>query len=639
MKILYKIENMRFLLLVVSLVLLISCDDITTENNTTTATFNTLDELIQGRLPSLYASLRSNALYKQSGLSNTWGDAGVDSHSGTLFPAEYTPLYGYTYTEGTLLINETWTEFYAAIKQINTFLGQLDSFNEAGREASKASAAGEAKFLRAMLYFDMVKIWGDIPLVLNQSLSIDVVREDAILGNTPAAEVYLQIIKDLEEAIKDAPDFTESDTRDIASKEAAQVLLAKVYLQMTTPREYGGVEGGVDVNGNVVSVETRYAEAKELLDEIVQSGKFDLMPAYSDVFDIQNEGANTEVIFAIGFDGPNDQVGGDYGDLLGPIGDNKDGGAFGAYRINLDFALDFLIFDGLVFDNNQASDDLTRQRNSVFWQDVQSFNVAVRQLGPENFVTDTRFEQNVARIQAVVLANIIRGVSSTPIEEFNARHQPTGAWSPFKFIKPLPNPNNAGDGSIDFPYLRYADVLLMLAEIDNKLGDQNSAIENINLVRGRSFRENIITSIPTNVNFIEPTAEEEGTDIMQIDSARRTAFEAETEAEKNDRRQRFLLPDGLSENEIVDVLVKERLNEFCFETKRKDDLLRLGKIDQVISELHENSVNSSLADQTAIKASFNLERHSHWPIPLQQILLNPNLKQNCAYGSSIAGCF
>ena len=63
---------------------------------------------------------------------------------------------------------------------------------------SKATILAEAKFLRAFYYFELVKFFGDIPLVIDERLGVQQIQQ---LERTPAGEVYAQIEKDLNDAI------------------------------------------------------------------------------------------------------------------------------------------------------------------------------------------------------------------------------------------------------------------------------------------------------------------------------------------------------------------------------------------------------------------------------------------------------
>ncbi|NMH86016.1 RagB/SusD family nutrient uptake outer membrane protein [Flavivirga algicola] len=631
-----------FLMLLGLSFIITNCERETTENNTTTASFNSFEELVQGRLSSIYATLRSNAVYRQGGILGTWSDVGIDTHSGTLFPVEYNPLYAYTYSSGSLLIGQTWTEYYIAIKQINTFLGQIRTFEGSSTEAERNPVIAEARFLRALFYFDLVKIWGNVPLAVDEGITLDVVRQDASLPNSPADEVYLQIIEDLEFAKANGPSRVGSNP-DVASREAAQALLGKVYLQMTTTKEFGGVEGGVDASGNPVSVTERFTQAERELREVITSGAFTLEPNYSDIF--SNEG-NNEVIFSVGYDGPNNQVGGDFGDFLGE-GNIRDGGSFAAYRANIDFVLEFLRPDGIVDPDGDGSTisptNLLPAGNPDFINvGNQNFRNEVLLLGADHFVGDERWSHNIARFNPADLALILRGDrEDTELNRFNLNLNWT-RWSPYKYIKPIPNPNSPGDGTIDFPYLRYADVLLMEAEALNALGRTDDAKDYVNMVIARSIKPQILTSIPefvdpnaspqVPVNYVIPTQTAPGTPASILNAAINNNLES-TDPDN------YLLPDGLSQDEMLDAIVLERNKELCFEGKRKDDLIRTGRLDDMIDALHVNSMNAGTGNQIPIKQAFDLAKHTHWPIPQEEIILNPNLQQNCQYGSSPAGCF
>ena len=95
---------------------------------------------------------------------------------------------------------------------------------------SKATILAEAKFLRAFYYFELVKFFGDIPLVVDQRLGVQQIQE---LERTPASEVYAQIEKDLNDAIailSYKSESTHSGIKGRVDKGAALGLLGKVYL-------------------------------------------------------------------------------------------------------------------------------------------------------------------------------------------------------------------------------------------------------------------------------------------------------------------------------------------------------------------------------------------------------------------------
>lgn len=144
-----------------------------------------------------------------------------------------------------------WQNQYIGIRRANLVLDNVKDI-EMG-ESLKARYLGEAKFLRAWYYFNLVKTFGDVPLVLNSEIeTYDMVR-------TSKSEVYDQIIKDLEEAITALPEENEYAAADKgrASKGAAKAYLGKVYLYMNNFAKAEELFGEV-INSKVYSLDTNY---------------------------------------------------------------------------------------------------------------------------------------------------------------------------------------------------------------------------------------------------------------------------------------------------------------------------------------------------------------------------------------------
>ena len=134
---------------------------------------------------------------------------------------------------------------------------------------------GEAKFLRAYTYYVMVRVWGDIPLVLHD---IDNYMDVFEYGRISTTEVYVQIISDLKDAESKLPAFYDSDD-DIgkATSTAAQAILGDVYL---TNKDY--------------------ENAKIYFEKIInkEGEKLGLLDDYALIFD-SNNANNKEIIFAV----------------------------------------------------------------------------------------------------------------------------------------------------------------------------------------------------------------------------------------------------------------------------------------------------------------------------------------------------
>ena len=159
-----------------------------------------------------------------------------------------------------------YSSFYNVIFRANTALENLG----AASDAAKPKFEAEAKFLRAYSYFNLVRLFGDVPLV--DKVIIPSEKEIAYT-RVATSIIYDFIISDLQTAI----DGLDDSFKDRASKAAAQTLLAKVYL---TTGNYGG--------------------AKTLLEDVMSPTRgFSLQNNFVDVF--YNE-LNSEVIFAIGYE-------------------------------------------------------------------------------------------------------------------------------------------------------------------------------------------------------------------------------------------------------------------------------------------------------------------------------------------------
>jgi hypothetical protein len=122
--------------------------------------------------------------------------------------------------------NSFWIEGYNLIYSANACMEGVMASN--GISAStKNTFSGEAKFMRALCYFNLVNLYGPVPLITTTDY-----KRNAILGRTSVDSVYAQIVGDLTEAQLLLPDVYPSSGRARANKAAATALLAKVYLYL-----------------------------------------------------------------------------------------------------------------------------------------------------------------------------------------------------------------------------------------------------------------------------------------------------------------------------------------------------------------------------------------------------------------------
>jgi starch-binding outer membrane protein, SusD/RagB family len=175
-----------------------------------------------------------------------------------------------TFDAGNLAPLSCWDGYYRAIYRANIGIQKIPTIDMDAKLRGRYVA--ECQFLRAYFYFNLVRWFGDIPLV-TAPLSPDAFN----LTRTPKADVYKQIIKDLTESMAVLPEKSQYPSADLGrvTKGAARGLLAKVYL---TNKDYVNAE--------------KYAL------ELINSTEYGLLPDYTKIF--LPEGENTsESVFEI----------------------------------------------------------------------------------------------------------------------------------------------------------------------------------------------------------------------------------------------------------------------------------------------------------------------------------------------------
>jgi starch-binding outer membrane protein, SusD/RagB family len=132
----------------------------------------------------------------------------------------------YTITATNQLVNQFWNEAYTSMYHVNIVIEKLKEAEL--DDAYKTQITAEMRFLRALYYYNMVQVWGDLPLVTTPIPASDAF----VVSRTGQADVYKQIVEDLTNAAANlpAPDKVPAPGR--ASNGAAKTLLGKVYLSM-----------------------------------------------------------------------------------------------------------------------------------------------------------------------------------------------------------------------------------------------------------------------------------------------------------------------------------------------------------------------------------------------------------------------
>lgn len=176
-----------------------------------------------------------------------------------------------------------YASFYAAIARANLV---LDNIGNASADMAPVFE-GEAKFVRAYAYFNLVRLFGDIPLITESVGPTD----ERLFSRVATSTIYELIVTDLETAAANL----DNSFKNRGSRAAAQGLLAKVHLTL----------------GN-------YTSAQSLCESIMTSGEYSLQSDLREVF--YNEG-NDEVLFAIGFTSDNGNESQNYSaEMLNSVG-------------------------------------------------------------------------------------------------------------------------------------------------------------------------------------------------------------------------------------------------------------------------------------------------------------------------------
>lgn len=320
-------------------------------------------------------------------------------------------------------LRDIWGWMFAGVNRANYILEFKDKTDFAGKEQILA----EATFLRAYYYFELVKWFGDVPLAVDQRLLFG---SQNTAERTPKAEVYAQIESDLIFAAANLPAVQSESGR--ATRGAAQALLGKVYLY-----------------------QDKFQEAADVLDEVINSGTYDLLSDYTTMFENDNEN-NIESVFEVQY---TDVEGAGFGCLQCSEGNVAVG------------------FNGI------------RNYSGPLFESGFSFNVPTQEVVDAFEPGDLRLDVAILDIEAWEAAN------SDVSYDIGFEH--TGYYNR-KYIARqgdlntpdanLTNPNN-------YRAIRFADVLLMAAEANNRGSiDEAKARLYLNRVRNRAGLVDITSS-------------------------------------------------------------------------------------------------------------------------------------------------
>lgn len=187
------------------------------------------------------------------------------------------------------MFGDNWSTYYKGIYRANMLLSHLDQVDWKGSESLRKTYESEAKFIRASLYFDMVRFWGNIPLLTAPT-------SENVAQASPDS-VYRLIAEDLKFAVANLPSTSygaqQPATYGRITKWAAESMIGRVFLY------YTGYYGKADLAGTVSK-----AQALAYLEDVISSGGFGLVPAFANLWpaaSVNNYAGenNKETVFAI----------------------------------------------------------------------------------------------------------------------------------------------------------------------------------------------------------------------------------------------------------------------------------------------------------------------------------------------------
>lgn len=396
-------------------------------------------------ITGIYANLKNSALSRDwMQIANAPSDEGYQ-RSAPNGPATFSS------TAGDITITAYWDNCYASINNINTFLENIGNASGKVEQSVIDKAKGEAYFLRGYYYFLLAQWYGGVPLRLTASKTV----EEGQMAKASLKEVYDQIIADmiLAEGLLKNQTFASLGYADRVTQDAVQGILARVCLHAA---------------GEPLKDVARYKDALFWSNKLISAGQHSLVPQFNKLFvDEAKNLYNAETIWELGYS------------YSGPAVTQNQGGPVGCFvgvrmvsealtptrGVDTGFCEGNILVHARLLKSYQPG-DLRRDRT------VANYNFSSSTLNPvviRNYLNENvLWERNPAKWRREE-------------EDLVSRAMLRGS-------------------AINFPLLRYSDVLLMFAEAENYLnGPTAAALNAINQVRQRAFS---MTNVVSNVAVV-----------------------------------------------------------------------------------------------------------------------------------------
>jgi len=527
--------------------------------------------------PETFYESKADALY---GLTGVYGAINNESFYGYSYSVmmscvddlcycnrDATQAFPYYFNHGTTDANiyGAWTMIYAGVKNANEFMEMLEK--QGGNLDPDKVMYSEARFLRAYYHFILAQTWGAVPLRDSASKS----PGDVQLAASSQADVLAWCVKEMEECVPTLP-ATLDNAPSRVTRSAAQGILARVYLFMA----------GESVSG--FDSTAMYEKAAYWAKQVIDSGLHRLNPNYSDIFiNMIGDKYDTEYresIWEADFKGDRttDWTNGRIGDMLGMQSSNNKDSNFSAWNCNYSYGF----FNGslklwdLYWCTDRTDDE--NESDSAITDKRQEWNMA-----PYNYAGNDKY-------------NCKGGYDKTPyvFDNKSSLEYPTAAagqrnaskWRREAIYEGHQNAKNLYTG-INFPILRYSDVLLMYAEAINEVSADKA---------GEAY------------DYVKQVRDRAG-----------IATRAKSEYASQEAMRLFVR--------------NERGRELCFEALRKYDLIRWGIFVEEMRKYTQMQGDArwsgnAMATRAAVIGTNIQEKHIYQPIPATELGVNKLLKQN-----------
>jgi hypothetical protein len=321
---------------------------------------------------------------------------------------------------------DTWLEIYSCADHANHLIENLNEFG--GDFETTDRNLGQAHFLRALTYFDLVRVWGEVPLRTKPA-----VQATLFLPKSSKQEIYDQIIADLTAATTELPSTTYIVGRPLSY--AAHGYLAKVYMNMATEDGLSGTSSEY--------WDLAYQHAKLVYD----SNAYELLTNYADLFAEGNENT-AEVIFELQYtSGGTSTKSGQHSTITAPaksIYNQRNGG--GQIRIN----------------------------RLALHDHYLDYGIGINETHPDSRIDATYIKDEYTEIIA-------------PFKKRNIYPVQFPGGFAINYLKKFQeSDNNNINSERNRTVFRYADLLLMLAEIENERSNIQQAKDYLKEVLDRA---------------------------------------------------------------------------------------------------------------------------------------------------------